>query len=202
MTLAKDGSPTYAALTEALGLQSGRELEDLVVSAIYANLVKATLDPKRQLVQLNSVAALRDPAPGSVPGLLSSLRAWAARCESTLADLEAQMDAVRTAADRRAAAARDQDGRTARLVEDELVGRDRKSSSLLAQGQGEDLPPMASLAMGHASLLRAQQQRFGKRGPGHMDSSTSAGEYEDEAMDLDEEDDPQDGKKRASRRKI
>ena len=225
MTLAKDGSLSYAALMEALGLQTSRALEDLVVSSIYANLVKATLDPKSQLVQVDSVAALRDVAPGSIPGLLSSLSAWAARCDSTLADLERQIDEVRDAAARRAAARRDWDEKKARMIDEEHNRSSRPAGSGGADNNPDRGPQLASLALGGgggggssggssssgsqnqasgtgiAALLR-NQHRFGKRGSGQMDTAASSGGQDDEAMDLDEEDEPQDGKKRSSRRKL
>lgn len=105
------------------------------------------------------------------------------------------MEEIRSDARRRAAAETEQDARTTRLVEEELGG------GRGARSAADEQPTTTMLPMGNSSVLRAQQQRFGKRGPGQMDA-TGDGEHEDEAMDLDEEDEPQDGKKRASRRKI
>lgn len=114
MTLAKKdqdskagdaGSPAlgYTSLQNSLGLESRQALEELVISAVYAGLIKAQLNPKASLVQINSVSPLRDVAPTSISSLLSSLHAWAGRCESTLESLSCQMTQLRADADRRAA---------------------------------------------------------------------------------------------------
>lgn len=73
-------------------------MEELVIAAIYAGLIEATLDPKRQAVQVTSIAPLRDLSPGAVPEMISILDRWSDRCTSTLEDLEAQILSIRTAA--------------------------------------------------------------------------------------------------------
>jgi COP9 signalosome complex subunit 7 len=73
-------------------------LEEVVIAAVYAGLLSATLDPARQAVQVSSVAPLRDLAPGAVPSMLSALTTWSHRCTETLSELENQINAVRAAA--------------------------------------------------------------------------------------------------------
>ncbi|KAK0746391.1 hypothetical protein B0T18DRAFT_411527 [Schizothecium vesticola] len=109
----------YTSLLAALDLTDPQELEELVISAIYAGLLSAKLDPQHGLVRINNVAPLRDVAPGAVEGLLSSLRSWADRCDATLHSLEAQMSELRAAADRRAADAAAREDRAAALVDAE-----------------------------------------------------------------------------------
>ncbi|KAK1656680.1 PCI domain-containing protein [Colletotrichum godetiae] len=201
LTLARDRSNlSYAALQSALGLPSTRALEDLVISAIYAGLLDATLDPYRQVVQVNSLAALRDLAPGAVPPMIAALRAWSSRCESTLGDLESQIAGIRDAAARRQRDKAEQDARLAKLVEDV-----RKDPEAIAGPGGR------KLAVGHAQHggsgervggflgHTSRAQRYNKRGSTSMMDNTE--EIDDEAMDVDEEDDEQE-KKRASRRKL
>ncbi|RFU78874.1 cop9 signalosome subunit 7 [Trichoderma arundinaceum] len=89
---------SYDALQKALGLSSAREVEDLVITAIYAGLLHATLDPARQAIQISSVAPLRDLAPGTIPDMIRALQNWAGRCQSTLGDLEEQIKSIRDAA--------------------------------------------------------------------------------------------------------
>ncbi|KAI5458022.1 hypothetical protein BGZ63DRAFT_55837 [Mariannaea sp. PMI_226] len=99
LTLAKDRKNlSYSTLQDALDLPDVLSLESLVVSAIYAGLIHATLDPARAAVQVSSVAPLRDLHPGAIPEMISSLKNWSGRCTSTLADLEAQMKDIRAAA--------------------------------------------------------------------------------------------------------
>jgi COP9 signalosome complex subunit 7 len=102
LTLARDPSNlTYSSLIQSLGLSNARELEDLVISAIYAGLITGTLDPYRQLVTVTSVSPLRDLPPDSIPGMLSTLHEWSNRCVSTLADLEKQIASIKAEAMRR-----------------------------------------------------------------------------------------------------
>jgi len=102
LTLAQIPSQlTYPNLIKVLGLSSSRELENLVISAIYAGLLEGTLDPNHQLVRISSVAPLRDVAPSSVPSMIATLREWSERCTSTLSTLEKQIANIKSEAARR-----------------------------------------------------------------------------------------------------
>lgn len=69
---------------------------------MYSDLVAGTLNPASQTVVITSVAPLRDLAPGSVRSMISELAAWSGRCDSVLAELEAEIKKVRADAERRA----------------------------------------------------------------------------------------------------
>ncbi|KAI1160411.1 PCI domain-containing protein [Nemania serpens] len=202
LSLARDPrNLTYAALQQSLDLPGARAVEDLIVSAVYAGLVDAQLDPRNGAVHVSSVSPLRDLAPGSTPSMLSSLRLWSGRCGSTLEDLDAQVAGIKAAA-----AARHNDKKawveqTMRLAEAERSA-EQGGSGVHTQRHGAIL---------NRALARMQQgQRFGKRGSGSLEPSAD----DDEAMDVDDEE-PDDGeggnggtagagpgKKRANRRKL
>ncbi|KAI1191502.1 PCI domain-containing protein [Nemania serpens] len=208
LSLARDPrNLTYVALQQSLGLPSARAVEDLVISAVYAGLVDAQLDPRNGAVHISSVSPLRDLAPGSIPSMLSSLREWSGRCASTLADLEAQVASIKAAA-----AARNNDKKawveqTMRLAEAEKAAEQG--------GGGSGVHTQRHGAILNRALARMQGQRFGKRGSGSLEPSAD----DDEAMDVDD-DEPDDGeggggsgsnggtavtgpgKKRANRRKL
>ncbi|KAF2155396.1 hypothetical protein K461DRAFT_112852 [Myriangium duriaei CBS 260.36] len=96
LSLASAGADlSYSHLTRTLALPSSKALEDLVTAAIYADLVRATLNPAAEVVAISSVAPLRDPAPGSVAVMISELQAWSARCEAALSDIESRITTVR-----------------------------------------------------------------------------------------------------------
>ena len=86
---------TYKHLMTALELPTPRALEDLITTAIYSGLITATLDPAHSLVSVTSISPLRDLSPGSLPALQNTLQSWSQRCDSALADLEAQVAKVR-----------------------------------------------------------------------------------------------------------
>jgi COP9 signalosome complex subunit 7 len=127
-----------------------------VISAIYAGLIKAQLNPKDSLVQINSVAPLRDVAPTAISGLLSSLQAWAGRCDATLESLSCQMTQLRADADRRAARATARTEETRKLVESEQKGgmAPSPSSSYIPAGAAAD-GGIPFAANGPATTLRS-----------------------------------------------
>src|SRR5277367_3691067 len=68
LTLAQNPTNlTYENLMRELGITSTRDLENLVISAIYAGLLSGTLDPHRQRVSISSISPLRDVSPSSIP---------------------------------------------------------------------------------------------------------------------------------------
>jgi COP9 signalosome complex subunit 7 len=94
---------SYSSLCKRLDLEHTRDLEQLVTTAIYETLLTATLNPAAQTVVITSVAPLRDLAPGSVDQLLGELSAWSGRCDSVLADLQAEISRIEAEAVKRAA---------------------------------------------------------------------------------------------------
>ncbi|KAI0099202.1 PCI domain-containing protein [Nemania sp. FL0031] len=171
LTLAKDPhNLSYAALQQSLSLPNARAVEDLVISAVYAGLVDAQLDPRNGAVHISSVSPLRDLAPGSIPSMLNSLRMWSGRCTSTLEDLEAQIASIKATAAKRHSDKKAWVEQTVRLVEQEKM-----------TDMGVHTPRNGSIL--NRAIARAQGQRFGKRGSGSLE----AGPDDDEAMDLDEE---------------
>ncbi|KAI1414956.1 hypothetical protein F5Y13DRAFT_157603 [Hypoxylon sp. FL1857] len=214
LTLARDPhNLSYATLQQALALPDSRAVEDLVISAIYAGLIEAQLDPRHQTVHVSGVSPLRDLEPNSIPGMLTALRSWSGRCSATLSDLESQIAAVKAAAAARASEKAAWEQAQARLVDEQ-----RRNDNALASAAGVSVHGRGSSRLLDAAVARLRGgnggggQRSGKRGSGSLEASQDS----DEAMDLDEEE-PDDGeasggggvggssvgkKQRASRRKL
>ncbi|KAG5967915.1 hypothetical protein E4U57_007994 [Claviceps arundinis] len=166
----------YDVLQQELGLSSAREVEELVITAIYAGLVKATLDPDRKTVQVTSLAPLRDLEPGCIPSMIFALENWSEKCTSTLGDLEVQIQRIRSAALKR-----ETDKRTAEMKIHVLVNDEQdktKMDVLMKEGM-------------------ARRGRHSKRCVGG-----AANPAHDEAMDLDEAPAAEEKTKRSSKRKI
>ncbi|XXH05991.1 Cu(2+)-transporting P-type ATPase [Hypoxylon texense] len=221
LTLARDPrNLSYASLQQALGLADARAVEDLVVSAVYADLLSAQLDPRRQTVHVSAVSPLRDLAPDSVPAVLGALRAWSGRCADTLADLEAQVAAIRDAAARRQEETRAWEETQARLVEEFRNsgggggggnngngsgnnGEERSGGGGGGGGGGVHTRSQGRLLETAISRLRGaqqqQQQHDRQRSIKRPSGSLEAGHDEDEAMDVDEEE-PDDGEGGSSAR--
>ncbi|KAF4448887.1 hypothetical protein F53441_7775 [Fusarium austroafricanum] len=176
LSLARDRQNlSYAALQDALDLPGVRDVENLVISAVYAGLLHATLDPARAVVQVSSVAPLRDLAPGAIPDMAGSLKIWAGRCTTTLGALEQQIKDIRTTA-----AARQREQRTADEKLQQLMNEQQEGG-----GQRKyDLP----------SMSRDMRSRYNKR------SVMDVGNLVDnDSMDVDE---VEEEKKRANKRKL
>ncbi|KAH6669944.1 hypothetical protein B0J14DRAFT_108439 [Halenospora varia] len=170
LTLAKNPADlSYANLLEKLGLDNARELEDLVISAIYASLITGTLDPYHQLVTVSSVAPLRDLPPNSIPSMINTLNEWSLRCVGTLGDLEKQIAGIKADALRR------------HKDEKEWSAHMEKLMEVKEKGDGKEEGSSKS-----GSLFSALGKRLGgggKRGGGTFD------EGDDEDMEVDEDED-------------
>lgn len=182
MTLAKNQTNlSYSSLLGHLGLETTRELEDLVISAIYAGLVNATLDPYHQLVAVSSVAPLRDLQPNTIPQMLVTLNEWSNRCVSTLGDLERQIASIKAEAKRR------------HKEEEEWAAHVEKLTETRVDGKGKEKESEEkSFSGGISSGLFS---RIPKLGAGAASKRSMDGD--DEAMDIDDDDD--DGERRGSR---
>jgi len=88
---------TYPSLLESLSLPDAASLESLVTQSIYSCLLTARLSPTSNppVVNITSVAPLRDLRPQSLPALLRILETWESRCTSVVNDLEAQISGIR-----------------------------------------------------------------------------------------------------------
>ncbi|KAL2261792.1 hypothetical protein VTK26DRAFT_3339 [Humicola hyalothermophila] len=221
---------TYASLQQALDLPSRQALEELVIGAIYAGLIKGQLNPRDSLVQVFGVAPLRDVAPTAIGSLLSDLQAWAGRCESTLESLEAQMAQLRADANQRAARAAARAEEMRRLVENEKNGGDdfyhgsvgkggsnsnsivtrsikMSNNSMLTVGGGNSSSPLvpapgtASPAAPSLQVKPALKRQIDGGPAGSGDMDAEKGEMD---VDGDGNGNCADGneKKRASRRKL
>ncbi|KAK8058811.1 hypothetical protein PG994_009259 [Apiospora phragmitis] len=197
LTLAKDPhNLSYASLQSALGLSDARALEDLVISAIYADLITAQLDPHNQVVHVSSVSPLRDLAPNSIPSMLASLQEWSGRCTTTLAELEAQIAAIKDTAAQKHGEKKAWTSKTEELIDDE------KSFEKGAHGHNQSNVVSRAVA-------GMRSGRYGKRDRGGNSIEVEADD--DEAMDLDDNQDLNEGfegaasgagKKRVNRRKM
>lgn len=71
----------YALLLEELQVASIRELEDLIIDAIYLDILRGRLDQKEQQLEIEYTMG-RDLEPGKLEKLLEALQNWcvAGRC--------------------------------------------------------------------------------------------------------------------------
>ncbi|KAH6687920.1 PCI domain-containing protein [Plectosphaerella plurivora] len=194
LTLARDRrNLAYSSLQTALSLPDTRSLEALVISAIYAGLVSATLDPARQHVHVNALSPLRDVAPGAIAPLSAALDKWSARCTSTLADIEGEIERIRTTAATRQREETERNIALNRLLdEQEHKGTPHPGQEATTLGDRTRRPGRGGLK----GRSRGGNKSLNKRGSNLMEGTD---EVDDEAMDVDIEEEEL---KRASRRKL
>jgi COP9 signalosome complex subunit 7 len=152
-------SLTYKHLLTALDLPTTRALEELITTAIYTGLITATLDPAHSRISVTSVAPLRDLAPGSLPALQSTLQAWSQRCDSALADLEAQVEKIKKEAVDKEKVRRKKD----RALEAMMQASDEKTAGKRNMGMGGDDAMDIDDEGGNG-----RNTRNSKRGPGNF----------------------------------
>lgn len=177
LTLVRDRSNlSYEALQKALDLPAARDVEDIVISAVYAGLLNATLDPARATVHVSSVAPLRDLSPGAIPDMISVLQTWADRCTTTLGSLDEQMKDIRA---------------TAALRQREKRVADDKIQKLMAEMADPNSRP------GTEPRHTIARRGYNKRPVMDVPHLTA-----DEYMDLDDPPVDDDASRRASKRKL
>uniref|UniRef100_A0A6M2DS68 Putative cop9 signalosome complex subunit 7a n=1 Tax=Xenopsylla cheopis TaxID=163159 RepID=A0A6M2DS68_XENCH len=81
---------SYNLLLEELHIANVRDLEDLIIEAIYADIIHGKLDQKHKLLEVD-YAIGRDIRPGDVSLIVSTLQEWCDSCETVLACIETQI---------------------------------------------------------------------------------------------------------------
>jgi len=77
----------YDHLLSVLQVSSIRELEDLIIDAIYQDVIRGKLDQKEQQFEVEYTMG-RDLEPGKVESLLAALQHWASTTSAVLATLD------------------------------------------------------------------------------------------------------------------
>jgi COP9 signalosome complex subunit 7 len=85
----------YPVLLSALDVSSIRELEDLIIDAIYQDVVRGKLDQKEHQFEVEFTMG-RDIPPGQLGTLLSALQEWSARTAAVLSELDNQIQSIQS----------------------------------------------------------------------------------------------------------
>jgi len=96
----------YPDLLRTLDVSSVRELEDLIIDAIYLDLLQGKLDQKEEQFEVSYTMG-RDLEPGKLEQVLAALNDWAATTSSVLATLDDKINII--AADVAATKAKEQE---------------------------------------------------------------------------------------------
>ncbi|XP_031575460.1 COP9 signalosome complex subunit 7b-like [Actinia tenebrosa] len=80
----------YQLLLEELDISNLRELEDLIIEAIYADIIHGKLDQKNKQVEVE-YALGRDIKPETVSKIADILQEWCDSCDSVLSSIDKQI---------------------------------------------------------------------------------------------------------------
>ncbi|XP_030629311.1 COP9 signalosome complex subunit 7b-like [Chanos chanos] len=84
---------SYSVLQSALELRSLRQLEDLLIDALSADVIRGKLDQFHQQLEVDAFIG-RDVRRQSIGNLVDTLTQWCSSCESVLSALDLQVAKV------------------------------------------------------------------------------------------------------------
>jgi len=80
----------YSVLLEELSIENVRNLEDLIIEVIYADIIHGKLDQKNQTLEVDSAIG-RDIHESSLTDVTNVLEQWCNGCEGVLKSIEDQI---------------------------------------------------------------------------------------------------------------
>lgn len=81
----------YSVLLQELDIKNVRDLEDLIIEAIYADIIHGKLDLKNSQLEVD-YAIGRDIQPEDLGSIISTLQEWCDSCEIVLSCVETQIN--------------------------------------------------------------------------------------------------------------
>lgn len=79
----------YDSLKSSLGLDNLRQLEDLIIEAIYADILQGKINQKEKRLEVDFVVG-RDIKPEMIETIIDTLQNWSAKCEAAMVNLDVQ----------------------------------------------------------------------------------------------------------------
>lgn len=81
----------YSVLLQELDVKNVRDLEDLIIEAIYSDIIQGKLDQKNSQLEID-YAIGRDIRPEDIGAIVNTLQEWCDSCEAVLACIESQVN--------------------------------------------------------------------------------------------------------------
>lgn len=81
----------YSILLEELDIKNVRDLEDLIIEAVYADIIQGKLDQKNSQLEVDYAGLGRDVTPADAHAVAETLAAWGQTCDTVLACIEQQV---------------------------------------------------------------------------------------------------------------
>ncbi|KZP30287.1 hypothetical protein FIBSPDRAFT_815005 [Athelia psychrophila] len=142
----------YADLLLALQMPTIRDLEDLIIDAIYLDILRGKLDQNEQQLEVEYTMG-RDLEPGKVEDLLAALRSWASTTSAVLTSLDNQLSSLASQTAANAAHLEEHEKSWQGTLRD--IQEKHKSTKKNQQGPGMS----QSAAFSNASNLAKERER-------------------------------------------
>lgn len=84
----------YEHLREKLSLSRTRELEDVVIDAVYAGLIRARMNPFKGTVEISAAVGRDVIAPGGIAAMTSILTSWVNRSSQLVAEIDDKINYI------------------------------------------------------------------------------------------------------------
>ncbi|KAL7300709.1 hypothetical protein TKK_0006689 [Trichogramma kaykai] len=81
----------YSVLLEELDIKNVRDLEDLIIEAVYADIIHGKLDQKNSQLEVDYAGLGRDVRPGDAGAVIQTLAEWGEACDDILLCIENQV---------------------------------------------------------------------------------------------------------------
>lgn len=81
----------YSVLLEELDIKNVRDLEDLIIEAVYADIIHGKLDQKNSQLEVDYAGLGRDVRPGDNGAVVEMLAEWGQACNTILEYIEQQV---------------------------------------------------------------------------------------------------------------
>ncbi|KZC14081.1 COP9 signalosome complex subunit 7 [Dufourea novaeangliae] len=81
----------YSVLLEELDIKNVRDLEDLIIEAVYADIIHGKLDQKNSQLEVDYAGLGRDVRPGDTGVVAETLASWGQACDTVLVCIEEQV---------------------------------------------------------------------------------------------------------------
>jgi len=144
----------YLVLQKELEISNLRELEDLIIDAIYQGIIAGTLDQKQQQIEVEYTMG-RDLKPDSLNGMISVLRDWNKQAETLLTTIKEKIGTAEFIADSEKKRKQDYEKRIENL----------KTSIKMSMEQD-----MLTVDFDHGEMFGMRGNRPGKMKGAHKDS--------------------------------
>ncbi|XP_030072726.1 COP9 signalosome complex subunit 7b isoform X1 [Microcaecilia unicolor] len=80
----------YSMLLKDLDMRNLRELEDLIIEAVYTDIIQGKLDQRNQLLEVDFCIG-RDMQRKDIHSIMKTLQEWCDGCEAVLVGIEQQV---------------------------------------------------------------------------------------------------------------